>query len=156
MNTGTWTSRLGGSHIWDIRIIVMSPARSSRNCKLQTRHTSTNPQLINDKKNWLWVPDGCLAPRYAKRLSTIRNTALAWSNLQLEAVENRQSPMIILAGALGRRLEGSQWWPPLWSSGQSSWLQIQRPRFDSRRCHILWEVVGLERGPLNSWAHSRS
>jgi hypothetical protein len=23
--------------------------------------------------------------------------------------------------------------PPLWSSGQSSWLQIQRPRFDSRR-----------------------
>jgi hypothetical protein len=23
-------------------------------------------------------------------------------------------------------------WPPLWSSGQSSWLQIQRPGFDSR------------------------
>jgi hypothetical protein len=22
--------------------------------------------------------------------------------------------------------------PPLWSSGQSSWLQIQRPGFDSR------------------------
>jgi hypothetical protein len=22
--------------------------------------------------------------------------------------------------------------PPLWSSGQSSWLQIRRPRFDSR------------------------
>jgi hypothetical protein len=29
--------------------------------------------------------------------------------------------------------------PPLWSSGQSSWLQIQ----------IFWEVMGLERGPLN-------
>jgi hypothetical protein len=25
--------------------------------------------------------------------------------------------------------------PPLWSSGQSSWLQIQRSRFDSRRYH---------------------
>jgi hypothetical protein len=25
-----------------------------------------------------------------------------------------------------------QIWPPLWSSGQSSWLQIRRPRFDSR------------------------
>jgi hypothetical protein len=24
------------------------------------------------------------------------------------------------------------WWPPLWSSGQSSWLQIRRPGFDSR------------------------
>jgi hypothetical protein len=37
--------------------------------------------------------------------------------------------------------------PPLWSSGQSSWLQIQvwfpvLPDF-------FWEVVGLERGPLS-------
>jgi hypothetical protein len=40
-------------------------------------------------------------------------------------------------------------WPPLWSSGQSSWLQIQRTGFNSRRCHIFWEVVGLERGPLS-------
>jgi hypothetical protein len=40
-------------------------------------------------------------------------------------------------------------WPPLWSSGQSSWLQIQRSWFGSRRYQILWEVVGLERGPLN-------
>jgi hypothetical protein len=36
--------------------------------------------------------------------------------------------------------------PPLWSSGQSSLLQIQ---FDSRRYQIFWEVVGLERGPLS-------
>jgi hypothetical protein len=39
--------------------------------------------------------------------------------------------------------------PPLWSSGQSSWLQIQRSGLDSRRYQIFWEVVGLERGPLN-------
>jgi hypothetical protein len=39
--------------------------------------------------------------------------------------------------------------PPLWSSGQSSRLQIQRFGFDSRRYHIFWEVVGLERGPLS-------
>jgi hypothetical protein len=39
--------------------------------------------------------------------------------------------------------------PPLWSSGQSSWLQIQRSGFDSRRYQIFWEVVGLERGPLS-------
>jgi hypothetical protein len=38
---------------------------------------------------------------------------------------------------------------PLWSCGQSSWLQIQRFRFDSRRYQILWEVVGLELGPLS-------
>jgi hypothetical protein len=40
-------------------------------------------------------------------------------------------------------------WPPLWSSGQSSWLQIQRSGFDSRSYQIFWEVVGLERGPLS-------
>jgi hypothetical protein len=39
--------------------------------------------------------------------------------------------------------------PLLWSSGQSSWLQIQRSGFDSRRYQIFWEVVGLERGPLS-------
>jgi hypothetical protein len=39
--------------------------------------------------------------------------------------------------------------PPLWSSGQSFWLQIQRSRVDSRRYQIFWEVVGLERDPLS-------
>jgi hypothetical protein len=33
--------------------------------------------------------------------------------------------------------------------GQSSWLQNQRSRFDSRLYQIIWEVVGLERGPLS-------
>jgi hypothetical protein len=40
-------------------------------------------------------------------------------------------------------------WPPLWSSSQSSWLQIQRSGFDFRHYQIVWEVVGLERGPLS-------
>jgi hypothetical protein len=35
---------------------------------------------------------------------------------------------------------------PPWSSGQSSYLQIQRPGFDSRRFQIFRELVGLERG----------
>jgi hypothetical protein len=39
--------------------------------------------------------------------------------------------------------------PPLRSSGQSSWLQIQRSWFDSRRYQIFWQVVSLERGPLS-------
>jgi hypothetical protein len=28
--------------------------------------------------------------------------------------------------------------PPLWSSGQSSWLKIRRPGFNSRRYQIFW------------------
>jgi hypothetical protein len=39
--------------------------------------------------------------------------------------------------------------PPLWSSGQSAWLQIQRSEFESRRYQISLEVVGLELGPLS-------
>jgi hypothetical protein len=33
--------------------------------------------------------------------------------------------------------------PPLWSSGQSSWIQIQRYGFDSQRYHIFWELLDL-------------
>jgi hypothetical protein len=38
--------------------------------------------------------------------------------------------------------------PPLWSRGQSSWLQIRRPGFDSRH-NQKKKVVSLERGPLS-------
>jgi hypothetical protein len=37
----------------------------------------------------------------------------------------------------------------LWSSGQSSWPQVQRSRFDSQHYQIFREVVGLERGLLS-------
>jgi hypothetical protein len=38
--------------------------------------------------------------------------------------------------------------PPRWSSGQSSWLQIQRSVFDSWYYQIFWGV-SLERSPLS-------
>jgi hypothetical protein len=46
--------------------------------------------------------------------------------------------------------------PPLWSSGQSSWLQVQKPGFDSLHYQIFWEVVGLERIHLASSVQLRS
>jgi hypothetical protein len=39
--------------------------------------------------------------------------------------------------------------PPLWSSGQTSSLQIQRSGFHSKIYQIFWEAVGLQRGPLS-------
>jgi hypothetical protein len=45
----------------------------------------------------------------------------------------------LLLLSISKLLSSSQ--PPLWSVGKSSWLQIQRSEFDSRRYHILWEVV---------------
>jgi hypothetical protein len=38
---------------------------------------------------------------------------------------------------------------PLWSSGQGSWLQIQRSEFDFWYYQIFWELVGLEQGPFS-------
>jgi hypothetical protein len=38
--------------------------------------------------------------------------------------------------------------PPLWSSGQNSWLQIRRSGFYSRHYHGK-KIVGLERGPIS-------
>jgi hypothetical protein len=38
--------------------------------------------------------------------------------------------------------------PPLWSSGQSAWLQIRRPGFDYRH-YQKKKVMSLERGPLS-------
>jgi hypothetical protein len=38
--------------------------------------------------------------------------------------------------------------PTLWSSGQSSWLEIRSTGFDSRH-YQKKKVVGLERGPLS-------
>jgi hypothetical protein len=37
----------------------------------------------------------------------------------------------------------------MWSSDQSFWLQTQRSGFDYQRYQIFWELVALERGPLN-------
>jgi hypothetical protein len=39
--------------------------------------------------------------------------------------------------------------PPLWSSGQSSWLHIRRPGFNSSHYQKKKKVAGLERGPLS-------
>jgi hypothetical protein len=39
--------------------------------------------------------------------------------------------------------------PPLWSSGQSSWLHIQRSGYDYWHYQIFLDVAGLERGPLS-------
>jgi hypothetical protein len=51
---------------------------------------------------------------------------------------------------LGRyRSHDRQLGPSLWSSGQSSWLQVQRSEFVSLRYQVFLQVVILERGPLS-------
>jgi hypothetical protein len=45
--------------------------------------------------------------------------------------------------------------PPLWSSGQSPWLQIQRSRVRFSELPDSCVAVGLERGP-RCWPYVRS
>jgi hypothetical protein len=51
-----------------------------------------------------------------------------------------------LCASILNRIGGRE--PPLWSSGQSSWLHIRRLGFDSRHTQKK-KVVGLERGSLS-------
>jgi hypothetical protein len=67
--------------------------------------------------------------------------ALLITGILRAASQTEQTPWPESASELHR--------PPLWSSGQSSWIQIQRSGFDSRSYQIFWQVVGLERGPLS-------
>jgi hypothetical protein len=59
-----------------------------------------------------------------------------------------QQHSVVKVADLSLRINCIGIWPPLWSSVQSSWLQIQRPWFDSRFYPSFW-VVGLERDPLS-------
>jgi hypothetical protein len=59
--------------------------------------------------------------------------------IRLASVWNSSSFSVRVRGA----------WPLLLSSGQSSWLHIQRSGFDSRCYQIFWEILGLERGSLS-------
>jgi hypothetical protein len=90
----------------------------------------------------------------------LKKRSTPWIGAAFDSVAQR-APYALVAGAATSRtcvFERSRchycmlWlapWPPLWSSSQSFWLQIQRSGFDSRRYQIFWEVVGLERGAFS-------
>jgi hypothetical protein len=79
---------------------------------------------------WLW--------KLLKTTTCMNNT----SNIKKQDTTMLQVACILLTMKVGI-------WPLLWSSGQSSWLQIKRSGFDSQRYQIFREVVGLERSPLS-------
>jgi hypothetical protein len=70
---------------------------------------------------------------------------LTWGRKQMQFPKRR----VLLCSSDYGRCTTLKKRPPIWSSVQSSWLQIQRSGFDFLLCQILWEVAGLERGPLS-------
>jgi hypothetical protein len=83
-----------------------------------------------------------------KTLTRNANVVVTWPRRLwvMSKVKKREAPIWIVSLFYT--------WPPLWSSGQSFWLQIHRSGFDSRRYQIFWEVVGLKRPPL--WSSGQS
>jgi hypothetical protein len=93
LNTGTWSSRLGESRIWDGKIWSWVPrdsdpritalARPSSNSKWQihplvregTPHQQTR-NCLTVIKIWSCAPDGGLTPRQTGRLTVCRNITL--------------------------------------------------------------------------------
>jgi hypothetical protein len=79
----------------------------------------------------------------------LATSAFGYSTLIIGTPTVSPSPTALVL-AIRRRimLSISIYRPPLWSSGQSSLLQIQRPGFDSRH-YQKKKVVGLERDQLS-------
>jgi hypothetical protein len=71
---------------------------------------------------------------------------LIWKAYYVEDKFNLKSKVIIKLHLLQNV---PRIWPPLWSSGQSSWLQIPRSGFDPRGYQIFWEVVDMEYYPFS-------
>jgi hypothetical protein len=95
-------------------------------------------------RKWPWVPSD-LEPRITELERTSSNLGVRRWQLRSRIPHTKSSSyneslLFIFLPNLG---------PPLWSSGQSSWLQIHRSGFDSLRYQTFLEVVGLERVPLN-------
>jgi hypothetical protein len=74
-----------------------------------------------------------------------------WRKLHNEEHHNLYSSPSSIGDLIGNliKLMKESRGPPLWFNGESSWVQIHRSGFDSRRYQIFWEGVGLERGPLS-------
>jgi hypothetical protein len=108
-------------------------------------NNSIDYRLSSEAKTHVcFIRNSSVSTRLAKRHYTEENRNLRNSrceNHRSYGVISQKTELLLMAavGTLG---------PPLWSSGQSSWLQIRRIGFDSRH-YQKKKVVGLERGPLS-------
>jgi hypothetical protein len=91
--------------------------------------------LVRLPSYFLWVTIYTYYNKYFS-LNFISRSTMAWQQFSLPMTVNKIC------------CEKCRWWSPLWSGGQSSWLQIQRSQVWFPAL-ADWEVVGLERCPLS-------
>jgi hypothetical protein len=102
--------------------------------------------IVFRKENFmLWVCS-CLIISYYRNLTWQSNNVMTLPN---KAVKYTRTSLNVWFTWIFLSWSHCPCYYSLWSSGQSSWLQIQRSGFDSRRYQISWEVLGMERGPLS-------
>jgi hypothetical protein len=115
--------RFGGTCRLNLKAEEIIRARKGVSLLSSTSHSFTQPNSFSRS----------VCPRKAITLQTVLHISIAILSCLLWSVFFL-IPLI---------------WSPLWTTGQSSWLQIQRSGFDSQRYQIFWEVVGLQRGSLS-------
>jgi hypothetical protein len=82
-----------------------------------------------------------------KQFHRVRSNIIEFVHLNAEICTRGHHQVMTVLSMFNVLICSSTRGPPLWSSSQSSWLQIPRPGFDSR--HYEKKVVGLERGLLS-------
>jgi hypothetical protein len=130
-----------------IKVNIILPTRTAKNL-------IERPPIQLLRYYWLSVSQSLflsgihLGPK--TRFLLTSNSCWCWAPSLTRGWVCRLSLLLALASAvmLNSRQYYIRFGPPLWSSG-SSWLQIQCPGFDSRHYQIVWELVGLQWGPLS-------
>jgi hypothetical protein len=89
---------------------------------------------------------------FNKGLMNLRASLNVIINTKIELDYQEPQPVTLLTPVYFRnhfKITICTFRPPLWSSGQNSWLHIHRSGIDPRLYKFLREVMGLERGPLS-------
>jgi hypothetical protein len=109
--------------------------------------------LVTDERYWalfympLVTEDSYWVPFYMSSVIEERYWTLFY--MPLYTFIHNLNELVQIANKMGFKKAVVLLGPPLLSSGQCSFLQIQMSGFDSLRYQIFWEAVGLERGPLS-------
>jgi hypothetical protein len=123
--------------------------RWTRDAFPELSHTATAVKQIDR-----WLTDAALTEALQLCLASLWSRSVR--NWQSHAVIRHAAPCVALALCQSYFCKAVFYVcyiqsvrPPLWSCGQSTWLQIQRSGFHSQHYQIFLDVARLEQSPLS-------
>jgi hypothetical protein len=134
-------SRASMMLVSQIRLVISD--ESWKNARYGSWPTKANPAIFRPGHLVLNKESEC---NRGEQLNSCRSVSLENEIFEQHKIWSKGFVIIISPWNHFFNVYYKYFWPPLWSSDQSSWLQIQRYEFDFRRYQIFWEVVCPERG----------